>query len=76
MSYLQEVLFNFQWLHTKLSCMPLQALLVDMEDVLSFQAPAGDRDVKLLADALRLSTSVLSRYPDMLGPQVRLSSLS
>ena len=29
-----------------------------------------DRDVKLLADALRLSASVLSHHPDMLGPQV------
>lgn len=61
------MLFNFNWLHAKLCCMPLQAVLADFEDVLTVH---DDRDVKLLADALRLSSSVLNRYPDMLGPQV------
>jgi len=53
--------------------MPLQAVLADFEDLLSVN---DDRDVKLLADALRLSSSVLNRYPDMLGPQVILVLLT
>ncbi len=63
----KEVLFSFSWLHAKLSCMPLQTVLGDFEDSLSYQY---DRSVKLVADALRLSASVLTRYPDMLGPQI------
>ena len=62
-----EVLFNFSWLHSKLSCMPLQSVLADFEEFLEAK---NDRDVKLLADALRLSASVLGRYPEMVGPQI------
>jgi len=32
-----KVLFNYDWLHAKLSCMPLQAILEDFEDVLSLR---------------------------------------
>ncbi|KAK2159956.1 hypothetical protein LSH36_143g06049 [Paralvinella palmiformis] len=63
----KEVLCNFRWLHAKLSCMPLQSVLVDFEEFLEVK---DDRDIKLLADALRLSASVLSRYPEMVGPQI------
>jgi NACHT domain- and WD repeat-containing protein len=27
-----EVLFNYEWLHAKLNCCPLQAVLADFED--------------------------------------------
>jgi hypothetical protein len=71
-----KVLFNYQWLHAKLSCMLLQSVLADFEDVLSdatcTQGALDPRDVKLLADALRLSSSVLGRHPNMLGPQVSI----
>lgn len=62
-----QVLFNYNWLHAKLSSMPLQTVIADFEDLLEhiFQ-----KDVKLIADAIRLSSSVLSHYPDMLGPQI------
>ena len=63
----EEVLFNYNFLHAKLSCMPLTALLSDFEDYLAVQY---DKDVKLLADALRLSASILTHHPDMLGPQI------
>jgi len=69
-----QVLFNFNWLHAKLSCMPLQSILTDFDDLLSHSVTSQDvnlRDVILLADALRLASSVLSRYSDMLAPQVR-----
>lgn len=62
-----EVLFNYKFLHAKISSMPLQALLADFED---FMMNVYDKDAKLLSDALRLSSSILSHYPDMLGPQI------
>ena len=61
------VLFNYKFLQAKLSCMPLQSVLADFEDALQHQF---DKDVKLLADALRLSASILSHHPNMLGPQI------
>ncbi|XP_074658721.1 NACHT and WD repeat domain-containing protein 2-like [Tubulanus polymorphus] len=65
---ISEVLFNYKWLHAKLSCMPLQMVLGDFEDALN--AMPDDKDIALVADALRLSSSVLSKYPDMLAPQI------
>src|SRR6218665_386233 len=63
----REILFNFRWLHSKLTCLPLQSILEDFEDALGFQL---NPNVKLLSDPLRLSASVLRRNPDMLGPQI------
>ncbi|BES94311.1 NAHypothetical proteinT domain [Nesidiocoris tenuis] len=66
-----HVLFNYQWLHAKLSSCPLQAVLSDFEDAC---ANIEDRDVTrelmLVADALRLGGAILSVYPDMLAPQL------
>ncbi|KAJ8313494.1 hypothetical protein KUTeg_008055 [Tegillarca granosa] len=64
---LSNVLFNYNWLHAKLSSMPLQTVLADFEDLLEH---VYQKDVKLIADAIRLSSSILSHYPDMLGPQI------
>lgn len=47
--------------------MPLTSLIADFEDALDHQF---DKDVKLLDDALRLSGSMLVKFPDMLGPQI------
>ena len=63
----KEVLFNFRWLHSKLSCMPLTSVLSDYEDAMEVQF---DKNIKILTDTLRLSASVLSRHPDMAGPQI------
>lgn len=63
----REILFNFRWLHSKLTCLPLQSILEDFEDALGFEL---NPNVKLLSDTLRLSASVLRRNPDMLGPQI------
>ncbi len=62
-----DVLFNFRFLHSKLSAMPLTSLLADFEETLEIQY---DRNLKILADTLKLSASILSKHPDMLGPQI------
>lgn len=63
----QDVLFSFRWLHAKLNSMPLQSILADFDDILSFEY---EPSVEILADTIRLSASVLSRYPDMLTAQI------
>lgn len=62
-----QVIFNYNWLHAKLCSMPLQSVLSDFEDLLSH---VYQKDVKLIADVIRLSSSILSHYPDNLGPQI------
>ncbi|KAH3716159.1 hypothetical protein DPMN_058878 [Dreissena polymorpha] len=62
-----QVIFNYNWLHAKLSSMPLQSVLSDFEDLLDH---VYQKDVKLIADVIRLSSSILSHYPDNLGPQI------
>ncbi|XP_050546334.1 NACHT and WD repeat domain-containing protein 2 isoform X3 [Daktulosphaira vitifoliae] len=67
----KNVLFNYRWLHAKLSSCPLQAVLSDFEDAC---ANIDDRDATreliLVADALRLGGAILSEFPDMLAPQL------
>lgn len=63
----EKVLFNYEWLHAKLSSTPLQSVIADFEDLLS---QVFDKDVRLIADAILLSSSILSHYPDMLGAQI------
>ncbi|ESO82088.1 hypothetical protein LOTGIDRAFT_135306 [Lottia gigantea] len=62
-----QVLFNYKWLHAKLSSMPLQSVLWDFQDLLQGKY---DNDVKLIADTIRLSSSILIHHPNMLGPQL------
>ncbi|CAL1545368.1 unnamed protein product [Lymnaea stagnalis] len=63
----EKVIFNYNWLHAKLSSMPLQSVIADFEDLLNH---VYDKDVRIIADAIGLSSSILSHYPDMLGPQI------
>lgn len=67
----EHVLFNYQWLHAKLSSCPLQAVLADFEDA---STNTDDKDAKrelmLVADALRLGGAILAVYPNMLAPQL------
>ncbi|KAG1670315.1 NACHT and WD repeat domain-containing protein 2 [Nymphon striatum] len=66
-----HVLFNYEWLHSKLKVCPLQAILADFEDVKIRLTNKQDmRDTNLVADALRLSGSVLAQVSDMLAPQL------
>lgn len=63
----RDVLFNFKWLHAKLSSFPLTATLADYEDAMTC---IDDKNIKILTDTLSLSASVLSKHPHMVGPQV------
>ncbi|KAK3802261.1 hypothetical protein RRG08_004547, partial [Elysia crispata] len=62
-----RVIFNYNWLHAKLSSMPLQSVIADFEDLLQH---VFDKDVRVIADAIRLSSSILSHYPDNLASQI------
>ncbi|XP_043227949.1 NACHT and WD repeat domain-containing protein 2-like isoform X1 [Amphibalanus amphitrite] len=75
----EHVLFNYEWLHAKMSSCPLQAVLSDFEDacnnVHDREASREDiyrrkREMMLVADALRLGGAILSLYPDMLACQL------
>ncbi|KAJ0171169.1 hypothetical protein K1T71_013368 [Dendrolimus kikuchii] len=65
-----EVLFNYEWLHAKLNCCPLQAVLADFEDSKLHVNKDAVRELMLVADALRLGGAILGAYPDMLAPQL------
>ncbi|XP_075987082.1 NACHT and WD repeat domain-containing protein 2 [Anticarsia gemmatalis] len=65
-----EVLFNYEWLHAKLNCCPLQAVLADFEDAKQHVNKDAVRELMLVADALRLGGAILGTYPDMLAPQL------
>lgn len=64
-----QVLFNFRWLHAKLSSMSLHTVLADYNDCLRVY-PDLDAAVPLLRDAIRLSASVLGHCADMLAAQI------
>ncbi|XP_039275654.1 NACHT and WD repeat domain-containing protein 2 [Nilaparvata lugens] len=67
----ENVLFNYKWLHAKLSSCPLQAVLSDFEDACAnIDDREATRELMLVADALRLGGAILSVYPDMLAPQL------
>lgn len=67
----EHVLFNYDWLHAKLSSCPLQAVLADFEDAsINVEDTDSRRELLLVADALRLGGAILGVYPDMLAPQL------
>lgn len=67
----KSVLFNYDWLHAKLSSCPLQAVLADFEDAsVNVEEMEAKRELNLVADALRLGGAILQQYPDMLSSQL------
>ncbi|XP_055384364.1 NACHT and WD repeat domain-containing protein 2 isoform X2 [Condylostylus longicornis] len=67
----ENVLFNYDWLHAKLSSCPLQAVLADFEDAsVHCDDKESKRELMLVADALRLGGAILGEHPDMLAPQL------
>ncbi|KAE9547865.1 hypothetical protein FO519_008926, partial [Halicephalobus sp. NKZ332] len=61
-------LFNFEFIQAKLCSFPLQALIADYEEALSkIEDPEAIRQLRLVMDGLRLSGSLLSRFPYMLA---------
>lgn len=63
-----RVLFNYKFLYAKLCCMPLNSLIADFEDCLT--SYKYDKEVVLVSDALRLSSSILSVSASNLVPQI------
>ena len=63
-----KVLFHYKFLYAKLSCMPLNSLIADFEDCLANYKL--DKEVILVSDALRLSSSILSISATNLVPQI------
>ncbi|CAF3624005.1 unnamed protein product [Rotaria sp. Silwood1] len=63
----QHVLFNYDFMHAKLSCMPLNLCIFDYESALE---SVNDKEVRLISDALRLSSSVLAADPNNLACQI------
>ncbi|XP_068157619.1 LOW QUALITY PROTEIN: NACHT and WD repeat domain-containing protein 2 [Drosophila tropicalis] len=67
----EHVLFNYDWLHAKLSSCPLQAVLADFEDAsTNTEDKESKRELMLVADALRLGGAILAMESDMLAPQL------
>lgn len=67
----ENVLFNYDWLHAKLSSCPLQAVLADFEDASTNNDDKDSkRELMLVADALRLGGAILAVFPNMLAPQM------
>ena len=66
-----EVLFNYSWLHAKLSSYPLDMVVADFQAALDTLEAAEDRrQVLMVQDTLKLSSSVLAKIPDMLAGQL------
>jgi NACHT domain- and WD repeat-containing protein len=63
-----KVLFHYKFLYAKLSCMPLNSLIADFEDFLNNYK--FDKEVVLVTDTLRLSSSILSVSATNLVPQI------
>ena len=61
----QEVLFNYEWLHSKLSAMNLHDLLSDFRNAID--AGLQDPEVNLLFSALRVGGSFVNLNPDTLA---------
>ncbi|XP_008551438.1 NACHT and WD repeat domain-containing protein 2 [Microplitis demolitor] len=67
----ENVLFNYEWLHAKLSSCPLQSVLSDFEDACNnIEDQNLVRELMLVADALRLGGAILGNHPNMLAPQL------
>ncbi|KAI3386911.1 hypothetical protein SNEBB_004259 [Seison nebaliae] len=64
----EDILFNYEFVHSKLSALPMSMLIENYIDFYEFY-PAY-KEVKLMSDALRLSAGVLSSNPDNLGIQI------
>ena len=59
-----SVLFNYQWLYSKMSACPLSAVLSDFEDAhkhLEDDAKDVKREIQLVADSLRLGGAILGK---------------
>ena len=66
-----HVLFNYRWLFTKMSALPLNEILGDFEDaVQNIKDPVAVKEITLVADSIRLGGAILKHYPEMLASQL------
>lgn len=66
-----NVLFNYMWLHSKVSSCPLQAILADFEDIVEYLTDSElIKQLNIVADGMRLGGVVLAQHPDMLASQI------
>ncbi|XP_035219910.1 NACHT and WD repeat domain-containing protein 2-like [Stegodyphus dumicola] len=67
----ENVLFNYMWLHSKISCCPLQTILADFEDMVEHLNDSElIKQLNIVADGMRLGGVVLAQHPDMLASQI------
>ncbi|KAF8794516.1 NACHT and WD repeat domain-containing protein 2 [Argiope bruennichi] len=67
----ENVLFNYLWLHSKVSCCPLQAILADFEDMVQHLTDNElIKQLNIVADGMRLGGVILAQHPDMLASQI------
>ncbi|GIY01134.1 NACHT and WD repeat domain-containing protein 2 [Caerostris darwini] len=67
----ENVLFNYLWLHSKVSCCPLQAILADFEDMVQHLSDSElIKQLNIVADGMRLGGVILAQHPDMLASQI------
>ena len=58
-----NVLYNYQWLYAKMRACPLQSVLSDFEDALSYvQCEDDKRELTLVCDSIRLGGAVLGEF--------------
>ncbi|GIX75968.1 NACHT and WD repeat domain-containing protein 2 [Caerostris extrusa] len=69
--FFENVLFNYLWLHSKVSCCPLQAILADFEDMVQHLSDSElIKQLNIVADGMRLGGVILAQHPDMLASQI------
>ncbi|PRD35569.1 UNVERIFIED_CONTAM: NACHT and WD repeat domain-containing protein 2 [Trichonephila clavipes] len=67
----ENVLFNYLWLHSKVSSCPLQAILADFEDMVQHLTDSElIKQLNIVADGMRLGGVILAQHPDMLASQI------
>ena len=66
-----EVLFNYLWLHAKLSSCPLEQVVSDFQEAAdALKDPVDRRQVLMVQDVLKLGAGILFKIPDMLAGQM------
>ena len=67
----REVLFNYSWLHAKLSSCPLEMVVADFQAAYeSLEDAELRRQVLMVQDTLKLGGGILAKIPDMLAGQI------
>ena len=63
----EKVLYNIEWLFSKLSCFPFSAIIADYDD---FLLKTPDDNVRLIRDTVRLASTAVVKYPSVIASQI------